>query len=117
MATDRPITKIQLNGATYDIIVPNLEIAVNEIQQQLSVLKEDIYCDGTYMSPLDAIKRLDNKLQNIEKDLYSNIGALYSQIDMLRPETIAQTENPKQKFDLEIFREIEESNPFLLNLK
>jgi hypothetical protein len=62
---------------------------------------------------MDIIKRLDS----IERTAYATMADVYALMDQLRSETKATIENPKQKFDLEIFEAIEASNPFLQNLK
>lgn len=65
----------------------------------------------------EVIENIEHKIEDLVDRIYYTEASLREEISMLRTKTSAKSENPKQKFDLEIFKEIEESNPFLLNLK
>lgn len=65
----------------------------------------------------EVIENIEHKIEDLADRICCTEASLREEISMLRTKTSAKSENPKQKFDLEIFKEIEESNPFLLNLK
>lgn len=114
------ISKIKFNDVVCDITVPHLECVTNELSERLKILEtltDDIYYNGHYTPMRKAIEELNKKIEYVERDLYNAITELYALIEQLRPESNAQTEKPKQKFDLEIFEAIEAFNPFLQNLK
>lgn len=114
------ISKIKILDDVYDITVPALEEKIGDLTRRLDVIEtknEDIYYQGSYIATREAIIDIIERLDSIEHTAYATMAEVYDIIDQLRSETKATVENPKQKFDLEIFEVIETSNPFLQNLK
>ena len=97
-----------MNGQTYKI---NNQISA--LQEELSNIRYNNY----YMPLQEIIDNIEYQIEDLAEKIWCIETSLREEIGMLRTKTSVKSENPKQKFDLEIFKEIEESNPFLLNLK
>ena len=105
---EKCISSIMINGQKFTI-----NNAISNFQKELSNIRYDNY----YMPLQEVIENIEHKIEDLAERIYCIEASLREEISMLRTKTSAKSENPKQKFDLEIFKEIEESNPFLLNLK
>lgn len=105
---EKCISSIMINGQKFTI-----NNAISNLQEELSNIRYDNY----YMPLQEIIENIEHKIEDLTSKIYSIEANLKEEISMLRTKTSEKSENPKQKFDLEIFEEIEASNPFLLNLK
>ena len=108
MAQTNLISSILIDGKEFKI-----DNRLSALQEELSNISYDNY----YMPLQEVIENIERKIEDLTDKIYSTEASLREEIGMLRAKTSVKSENPKTKFDLEIFKEIEESNPFLLNLK
>ncbi len=108
MAEKTCISSIKIDGKEFKI---NNQISA--LQEELSNIRYDNY----YIPLQEVIENIEHKIEDLAGRIWYTEASLREEISMLRTKTGVKPENPKQKFDLEIFEEIEGSNPFLLNLK